>query len=683
MCAGGKNIMTSIVAATIVSTIALALSGALATPALAQTDPTAPATDGKGEEVVVTATRSSDPIPRDLLGASATVLDDAALQERQTRIVSDILRDVPGVAVSRSGAIGGLTEVRIRGAEANQTLVLIDGIEAADPYYGEYDFGTLIADEDARVEVLRGQQSALYGSDAIGGVINYQTLTGAEAPGIRLRAEGGSQGTASAGARVAGVADTIDYAASTSFYHTDGYPTAIGGRRDIGSDSLGATAKATWTPSSAFKLTGVFRYSRTAADTNDTDANFGTPTYGLTVDSPGVRFVNDGYYGLLRGELSLFDGRFTNVVSGQIADTTRTGYDVADPNAAPAGQPIVAAYGDHGQRLKGSYAGTFHVDGDAVKQSLTAAVDVERERARTTISQYGAFLGTNQTTNTGLVGEYELTASDRLGFGASIRHDFNTRFADDTTFRAQASYLLPGGTRFHAAGGSGVKNPTLSQLFDYYAGRFVGDPNLKPTVSIGWEAGIGQRLAGGRVTLDATYFDNRLRNEITTVYDASFVGHPVNLPGSRAQRGVELSAAARLGDGWRLDASYTYLDAPQDRQVTFPGTLTTGTFTGQAVRRAQNIASGNISWAPERLPVSATVTVRYNGPQGDLFYGYFPPLLVDLHSFALVNLNATYKLGRQFELFGRVENLLDHRYVEIYGIATQPRAAYAGVKVRL
>ena len=316
-----------------------------------------------------------------------------------------------------------------------------------------------------------------------------------------------------------------------------------------------------------------------------------------------------------------------------------------------------------------------------MKQSLTAAVDVEKESERTTVSQYGAFLGWRHITNVGVVGEYELTANDRLGFGASIRHDFNTRFADDTTFRAQASYRFATGTRIHAAGGSGVKAPSFAELYDYYAGRYIGNADLRPEKSTGFEAGVEQSLADGRFTLDATYFNNRLTDEITTVYDANFVAHPVNLPGVTREQGVEVSAAARVGD-WRLDASYTYLHAPQDVDVTFPATYATGTFSGQAVRRAHNIGSVNLTWAPKRQPFSATVTVRYNGPQNDLFYGYYPPLLVDLHGFTLVNVNATYALNPHVELFGRVENLLDSNYFEVYSFATPGRAAYGGLRVR-
>jgi len=239
---------------TTVSWLAVALAAGFAANANAQSDPTVASKDEAGNAIIVTGSRSGEGVAVRNLPASVTLLTDEDLQQRQTRIISDVLRDVPGIAVSRQ--IGGLTQVRLRGSEANHVLVLIDGIEASDPFQGEFDFGSLIADEAAKIEVLRGQQSSLYGSDAIGGVIQYITLTGREAPGFSLRAEGGSFGTYSGGARAAGYSGTFDYAVSGSVYGTDGTPSARGGDRDIGSTNVGASAKLTWTPSPKGKLTG-------------------------------------------------------------------------------------------------------------------------------------------------------------------------------------------------------------------------------------------------------------------------------------------------------------------------------------------------------------------------------------------------------------------------------------------
>jgi vitamin B12 transporter len=651
-----------------------------ASPTAASAQQTPPSTV---DPLVVVASRSGDATPADLVAASVTVIDDEALQQRQTVVVSDVLRDVPGVAVSRTGAVGGLTDIRIRGAEANHTLVLIDGVKASDPFFDAYDFGTIIADPEARIEVLRGQQSALYGSDAIGGVISYTTLSGKDAPGIRLNAEGGSMGTYSGGARVAGVSGDLDYALAASGLHTDGYPVAPGGRRDVGSDSAGASAKLVWSPIDSLHITAVGRYSHTKADTDDTGQDSSNPsTFGLTLDSPGTHYVNDAFYGLVRAQLDSLGGRWTNAVTAQIADTTRSGFDVANAFAPIAGQPIVKTGGDHGERFRESYESAYRFGDDHVKQRVTLAVDGEQNTSRTTVSPFGGFLGEEHIDTYGVVGAYDVTVDDRASFGASVRHDWNNRFADVTTYRVQGGYRLEEGTRFHAAAGSGVKDPSFSELFDFVAGRFIGNPNLQPEKSEGWEAGIDQTFLAGRINLGATYFDNRLTDQITTAFTASGA-MPINLPGSDPSRGVELFADGRLTPQWRLDASYTYLDAPQHRAVILNG-VNDPAFDGQAVRRAKDIASANLTWTPTGQPYTATLTVRYNGQQGDLAFTdpSFTPVLVQLKAFTLVNLGATWRINPQVELYGRVENLFDQNYQEVFSFATPGRAAYGGVRLR-
>ena len=634
------------------------------------------------DPLVVTASRSGDATPADLIGASVTVIDDAALQQRQTVVVSDILRDVPGVAVSRTGAVGGMTQVRIRGAEGNQTLTLVDGIKVSDPFFDEFDFGTIIADPDARIEVLRGQQSALYGSDAIGGVISYTTLTGKEAPGLHLNAEGGSMGTYAGGARVAGVNGDLDYAISASGLHTDGYPVAIGGHRDVGSDSAGVSAKLIWSPMDNLHITAVGRYSYTKADTDDMGQDPSNPaTFGLTFDAPGAHYVNDAVYGLIRAQLDSMGGRWSTAVSAQIADTHRSEFDVPNSDAPFAGQQTSKQDGDHGLRYRESFESTYRFGDEHWKQSVTLAFDGEQNTSQTTVSPFGAFTGQEHLDNTGLVGEYGLIFDNRASFDASVRHDWNNRFSDDTTYRAQGSYRLDGGVRVHAAAGSGVKDPSFSDLFDFFAGRFLGNPNLQPEKSRGWEAGVDYTTPNANLNLGATWFDNRATDAITTSF-ATGVAMPVNLPGSSPQRGVELFADGQLSPAWRIDASYTWLDAPQSQSVILGGAFTT--FDGQAVRRAKDIASGNLTWAPEGQPFTATLTVRYNGQQNDLAFTdpSFTPVLVSLKAFTLVNLGGTWRLNKQVELYGRIENLFDQSYQEVFSFAAPGRAAYGGVRLK-
>jgi vitamin B12 transporter len=639
------------------SALALTLSAIAAAPAqAAEADGT---NDGVNDTIVVTASRSGAGTPEDQVPASITVIDADAMAQRQTRIVSDVLRDVPGVAVNRTGGIGGLTQLRLRGTEGNHVLVLIDGIKVADPYYGEYDFGTLVADPEAKVEVLRGQQSSLYGSDAIGGVIHYITLTGAEAPGVSLRAEGGSFETFSGAARAAGVAGTLDYALSGTWYHTGGYPTARGGTRDTGSDNVGASAKLIWSPSADFSLTGVARYSYTDAQFNNSDYDPTSPTFGYTIDSPGVYLHNKAFYGLIAAEYRAMDGRWINRLSGQIADTERRGY-------APYGFD----YGDHGRRWKGSFVSSLTLgDTAGLSHRLTAAVDVEREEFRNLVSSPYSFGGWRHTDNVGLVGEYRLDWANALSFGASVRRDENDRFADATTWRVEGGYRFTTGTRIRAAYGTGIKNPGYYELYGYSTGRYIGNPNLRPEQSKGWEVGVDQEI-GALASLGVTYFDSRLEDEIYTRYPApTYVATPANSTTRSKQHGVEVMLSARPIPQIRLDAAYTYTASNQNGVAE--------------VRRPHHIASFNATVQSRDERFSTTLTLRYNGRQTDLAYTdpSYVPVRVSLAEYALVNLSAQYRLTPAVTLFGRVENLTGEEYEELFGFATAGRAGYAGVRV--
>ena len=608
--------------------------------------------------VTVTASRSGEAVPVDQLGASVTVIDAEQMEQRQTRIVSDVLRDVPGVAVSRTGTVGSFTQVRLRGTEGNHVLVLIDGIKVSNPYSGEYDFSSLLADDAARVEVLRGQQSSLWGSDAIGGVIQYSTLTGAQAPGIRARVEGGSFGTLNTSVRAAGVNGDLDYAISATNYHTDGQPTSRFGSRNVGVDSVGLSAKGIYKPSGLLTLTGVARYSYTDADNNKSEADPTSPIFGYTIDSPDVHVRNEAFYGLLQGELRSPDGRWTHILSGQMADTTSKGFNAKGFD-----------YGNKGQRTKGSLSSTYRFGSDAVQQRVTAALDAEREEFQNTTPSASAFQGKRATNNVGVVAQYEAVVNEAVSLGASLRHDDNNRFDNATTWRLQGSYALPSDTRLHAAYGTGIKNPGYFELYGYSTGRYIGNPDLQPEKSKGWEIGVAQELMDQKFSLGATYFDSKLTDEIYTTYPApSYVATPGNRATNSTQRGLELSASARPHRQVQINAAYTYLDAKEDGIVE--------------VRRPKNIASLNLTGFSADGKLASTLTARYNGKQQDVVFTdpSYVPINLGMPSYTLVNLNVEYQLSPKTSVYGRIENLLDKSYEEVFSYATTGRAAYVGVR---
>lgn len=606
------------------------------------------------ETIIVTGTRSAEPLPADRIGGSITVLDETALKRRQVRYISDVLRDVPGIAVGR---VPGQTQIRIRGAEANHTLVLIDGIEVSDPFVGEFDFGGLIADDAARVEVLRGQQSAIYGSDAIGGVIHYITPTGREAPGISARIDGGSFATVNTAVRLAGVEGTIDYALSATLNSTDGRPGARVGTRDLANDTGALSLKANWRPSETFRLTGVVRYGRTEAEFNNSDNDFASPTFGFQIDTPDNEVENEAIYGLLRGELDLLDGDWTHRLTGQIVDTTRDGFSAE-----------VRSYGSEGQRLKGSYETTMRFDGAGVQHRLTGAVDVERERFRNTDPSGFLFSGQRQINNVGFVAQYDALIGDNASFGASIRRDDNDRFADTTTYRLHGSYRFDTGTRLRAAAGSGVKNPGFYELFGLFDGRFIGNPDLQPERSEGWEVGVEQELAQGAATFGLTYFESDLEREIFTLY--STVATPANRDTISTQSGVEAFAQTRFGDAWTLNATYTYLRARENG--------------GREIRRPAHTASFAVDWRAPADKGGVSLVARYNGESDDDAFidPSYIPVRVQLDDYVLVNLNADVKVSGRIDLFGRVENLADADYEDVFSFETPGRSFYVGARAR-
>src|SRR5690606_37091376 len=304
----------------------------------------------------------------------------------------------------------------------------------------------------------------------------------------------------------------------------------------------------------------------------------------------GEYFNNEAFYGLISVELLALDGRWSNTLSGQIADTTRRGFAPEVPSG-----PSVFDYGNEGQRLKGSFTSSLRFGTDVISHRLTGAIDAERESFRNLSA--GAFQGKRDTDTIGLVGQYELFVNDAFSFGASIRHDDNNRFDDVTTYRVQASYALGNGSRIRGAWGTGVKNPGYFELFGYIDGRYIGNPDLKPEKSEGWEAGIEQSFgADDWATIGATWFDSTLKGEIFTDYPApDFTATPANRATTSNQHGIEAFASARPLPQLRFDLAYSWIKARENG--------------APEVRRPKHIASFNTTVSSSDQRFAGTLTL--------------------------------------------------------------------------
>lgn len=605
------------------------------------------------EGILVRANRDGNNAYLERYTGSASIVERREMVDRQVRDLADVLRDVPGVSVS---GVAGQTQLRLRGSEANHVLVLVDGIEVSDPFAGEFDIGTVQAEIGSKVEVLRGPQSALYGADAIGGVVAYESASGGELPGFGARVEGGTQGTINGAARYGIAGYGWNGAISATVASTDGQPNARGGSRDIGRDTYSLSAKANAEVVEGFQVRAVGRINRSEGDYNESDFDTTAPTFGLVIDSPGTRFESEAIYGLVGARHSAAGADWTNDLSFQVADIFRDTFGAFGRTS-----------GSEGDRLKASFVSAYQIEDT---HFLTFAADWEREGFRNDDPFGSASDARQEIENVGLVGEYRLRL-ERFDLSAAVRHDINDRFADATTFRVGAGFDLTATTRIRAAAGSGTKNPGFFELFGYFDGQYIGNESLEPEKSTGWEIGIDQRFADDRMRLSVTYFDSSLENEIFTTYPApEFIATPANQTSDSDRRGVEVELSGWLGSGFSIDAAYTYLDAVEDGV--------------EEVRRPDHIASAAVSWQNPEDTVSAGISVRHNGEADDLAFTdpSYIPVRVTLDDYTLVNLYGRVDLTQGIELFGRLENLLDQRYEQVFSFVSPGRSAVAGIAAR-
>jgi len=605
----------------------------------------------RNDQIIVTSRSGRLDLPARYPG-SVTVVTADQIEARQTRDIADVLRDVPGVAVA---GVAGQTQIRLRGAEANHVLVLVDGIEVSDPFAGEFDIGTLQAEIGARLEVLRGPQSALYGPDAIGGVVAYESASGRRRQGFAARLEGGTQGTINGALRYGAAGTSWDAALSAVVVSTDGQPNARNGTRDIGRDSYTLSGKGSVELASNLTLRAAARFIRTEGKTNDSNFDRTSPTFGFIIDSPGTGFTNEAFYALVGAQIDTLEGRWTHDLSAQIADVSRE-------TAGPFG--ISSA--SEGDRVKASYVSAFKL---ADEHILTFAADYEVEGFRNATPGGFAFNGRREIEQVGLVGEYRYSG-EAFDVSAALRHDANDLFRDATTFRVGAGYRVTDTTRLRAAAGSGVKNPGFFELYGFVDGRFIGNAALRPEKSTGWEVGVDQEL-GDRARLAVTYFDSELDGEIFTTFPPpNFIATPANRTTVSQQRGVEVSVNAQIGPQWSLDAAYSYLDAEENGI--------------EEVRRPNHIASAALTWSAPGDKASATLVVRYNGETPDVAFTdpSFRPVRVSLDDYTLVNLNAQVKLADGISAFARAENLLGETYEQVFSFVSPGRSAIVGIEAR-
>lgn len=575
--------------------------------------------------------------PADEAGRSITLIGRDEIERRQTIALSDLLATTPGATVSRNGGYGSVTTVRIRGAEGEQTLVLIDGVRVNDPSSpgGAYDFGNLLAGSIERVEVLRGPNSVTWGSQAIGGVINIVTERAESGFAVRGAAEYGANETVSANAAISGRGEVFSGALTAGYFDTAGISTAASGTERDGYRQYGASGRVgvAFAPGFALDLRGYYADSRT-----DYDADFPAPAY-VVADSSDYSTAEE-LYGYAGVTAELLGGKWKNRAAFAIADIARDNFTA--PNTS-------VAFFARGRSERYEYQGDM--DFGAVRAVFGAEHEDSRFHDGGPAQRQGV---------TGVYGEAIVTPVEQVTLTAGLRNDDHSGFGSHTSFGASAAVRPAEGTVLRASYGEGFKAPTLYQRFSA-----IGTPGLQPESAESWEIGAEQRLFGGRLGLGATWFHRDVKNQID--FDLGTFTY-ANIARARG-RGFELELNARPAAGLTLQGSYTHVVA-ENRS---PG----ANLGNDLARRPRDTASLSADYR-FAFDLSLGATLLVAGKSFD-DAGNFNRL----DGYALVGIRAEMPVTDGIVVYGRVDNLFDERYQTVANYGTLGRGAHAGVRLRL
>ncbi|WP_374442536.1 TonB-dependent receptor plug domain-containing protein [Stella sp.] len=603
------------------------------------------------DAIVVSASRVE--LPADEVGSTVTEIGGDELRRRGVQRLEDILDLVPGATVRRTGSIGTPAAVSLRGLAVRNTLVLLDGVEIGDPSRAQvtYEFGTIPVDDIDRIEVLRGPQSTLYGADAAGGVINIVTRRPTKPFEGHAGTEVGTWGTAQASLGIRGSLGRFTYGASAFGFRTDGFssfPKARGGRERDGHETWAGRAQFGVDLTDRLRTELWLSQSEARVDYDQSNA-----------DLFDQYFTKRERYVRSTTTLEAFDGRWTSQF-GLAHSSHQRDYK---------GRQNVSL-GDHydGTRTKLDYLGNVRI---APGHALTFGAEGEWDRLdQDTPAVLGSpdFARIDARARTlGAFAEYRLSPIEGLNLTAGMRRDEHDRFGGATTWRLTGAYRVAAtDTKLRASYGTGFVTPSLFELFD----PCIGNRSLEAERSRGWDVGIDQHLLGRRVVVSATWFDSRIDDQIRFDYGRpapagcpyAFGGY-LNVDKVRS-RGLEGELRARLDERLDLRGQYTYQNAEDAR-------------TGKRLKDVP-IHQGAIAldWRfLDRAKAGATVRMRGESDSG---FGTG----TKAGGFVTADLRLDFEVADGVTLYGRVVNLFDADFEEVYGFATPGRSGYVGTRVR-
>jgi len=593
------------------------------------------------EKIIVTATKTES--YQATVGTSCTVITAKDLEKTGKRTVQEVLRNVPGVSVMQNGVFGGSASVYLRGAKPGYTLVLIDGVEINDPMSSDrsFNFAHLTTDNIERIEVVRGPQSTLYGSDALGGVINIITKKGKGKPKWEISSEAGSHNTFKENMGLRGSTEKLNYSISISRLDSEGISKAVGGCEKDGYENTAISSKIGYRVFGDSELNLVWRLTDSKTHLDD----------GSYEDDPN----RTDWWRNLATKLSFkqaLNSWWEHNLSFSYNDVRRKERDEKDS---------IDTTEDNQSWFKGDNKKFEwqHNFSPLNWDTFTGGFEYEEERG-SSYNRSGVTIkkvDRKIMDNTGFYFQNQFKLWEKLFITPGLRVDGHELFGTETTYKISTAYIISQiGTRLKGNWGTGFKAPSLYQLYH----PSYGDPNLKPDESKSYDFGFEQGFLNDKASFSLTYFHNDFKNMID--YDTTAQKYK-NI-GQAETEGIETEVSFEPIKDLTATINYTYLNA-KDKD------------TGKKLtRRPENRAGLNLNWAfleKGNLNLGAT----YVGHTWDNSAN-----TQKVKPYTKVDLSTSYDLTKIFQIFGRIENLFDRKYAEVRGYATPGRSFYAGSKVK-
>jgi len=611
-------------------------------------------------EVVVTATRLETPSKE--VASSFTVISKEELERTKKTTVLEVLQEVLGVAVIQNGPNGGVASVFIRGAHSEHTLVLMDGVELNDPISPSrsFDLAHLTLENIQRIEVLRGPQSTLYGSDAIGGIVNIITKKGQGEPKFHLSTYGGSYGTFAGSAGIDGGTEKIQYSLGAFRSRSEGFSAAStsysGNEEKDGYRNLTLSGRLGYCPMENLSFDFTVRTINTETDIDNSGGDYG--------DDPNYIQKYDALFFKSQARALLLNNRWEQKLSLSLVDYSRQ-----HDNPADTSHPFDSENGFFKSKL-------FKVDWQNnlflhKTNTLTFGMEYQQEEGESKYlseSMWGSYSSTfplQKAQTTGIYIQEQIRIANQFFITAGFRQDNHSQFGRSSTYRLAPAYFIEKtGTKLKATYGTGFKSPSLYQL---YAPETIwgpiGNEDLEPEKSTGWDIGIEQELLESKALLGATYFFNNYKNLI----NFDFLQGYTNI-GKAESKGVELFLQVRPVGDLSLNITYTRTEAKDKDTDT------------NLIRRPKDKFSATCNYQFTKKG-NVYLSLIHIGERDDLDFSSFPSTQITLPMYTLLNTVVSYDLIQNAQIFIRFDNIFNKKYEMLKGYGTPGFSGYGGIKI--